>query len=334
MTCTLMKKRSRVAVAVVGIDNDDQNDSSSSSYSRWNRVPNEIAAQIDRHLEYRLWCSVCSLALVCKGWKTAFRSDALWIRRVCDRYPGAVIRGKDSLSSSWWEYAKKVWSFAHSSFPSSLASWLTPGYPSEAYKQREGQKLAQMVEGAPVFGTLAELQAFGREAGLSEHGRIALWNYCRSLGNSLVYPQCDERGRRVLIMMGLPASGKSTYVSSSVPEPKVCLTIKTPKRPKELEAALAREQPPNTTIVVEAGNSNATRHRFPLIEVSAKYGWPVHIVFIDTPWSVCKDRNSKRSDATKAKPMMFSSFNQYLVRPSLLEGVSTVTTVVGNANNH
>jgi hypothetical protein len=87
---------------------------------------------------------------------------------------------------------------------------------------------------------------------LNFHHRVAVLNIARARGNRLAYPPKDEEGRQLLLMMGLPCSGKTSFVKANVPDPKIEIAIKKPEKPKELDAVLEEwPLPPNTTVVID-----------------------------------------------------------------------------------
>jgi hypothetical protein len=75
----------------------------------------------------------------------------------------------------------------------------------------------------------------------------------------------------VTLMMGAPGAGKSTWL---------------------------RENGKENRIYFDAVFKNAASRK-PLLEMAAKFGVPLNIVFLDTPLQVCLDRNAQRSPDRK-----------------------------------
>jgi len=90
----------------------------------------------------------------------------------------------------------------------------------------------------------------------------------------------------VVVLVGLQASGKSTYARSQLPQH----TLVSKRRQLQLlEKALQAGE----AVVVDNTNP-AIEDRQPLIEVARKWGAPVRAVFLDTPREVCWERNAAR----------------------------------------
>lgn len=112
--------------------------------------------------------------------------------------------------------------------------------------------------------------------------------------------------RRAVLVLGIPASGKSTLIAAS-------------KRPGDVILDEAK--------LVYAERRDAAK------EVALKTGLPVEVIWVDTPLSVCKERNNKRPDNRRPPDRILEEADQLLKSnpPTTAEGFAAIHRVSGTA---
>jgi predicted kinase len=107
--------------------------------------------------------------------------------------------------------------------------------------------------------------------------------------------------KRLVLMVGLPASGKSTW----------------------LEAHDEKD-----TLFVDATFVDASQRK-PFVKMAQKYGIPVDVVVMDTPFEVVLSRNALRPPNRKPDPATLEEWCQRLLKspPSQEEGFRQVLVV-------
>jgi predicted kinase len=142
---------------------------------------------------------------------------------------------------------------------------------------------------------------------------------------------------RIVLLVGLPGSGKSTWLeqqggggisSDAVRKlladdetdqsihPQVFQTVR-----YLLEQRLAIGRP---VTFIDATNLTLGERR-PYLEIARARGVPIDAVFFDVPVAVCQERNARRSRAVPREAL--EKMAAKLVPPSLAEGFSEVRVV-------
>lgn len=122
------------------------------------------------------------------------------------------------------------------------------------------------------------------------------WSECYSQ----VYNLLKNNYKKLIILIGIPGAGKSTYLSSNKLEDNVVYF--------------------DSTLV-------SRKFRKPLVKVAFNCSKPIEAIFIDTPINICKDRNSLRTEDRKVPDIAFDKWSKLLKRPSFSEGFSKITWV-------
>ncbi|MCW5870288.1 MAG: RNA 3'-phosphate cyclase [Candidatus Eremiobacteraeota bacterium] len=130
----------------------------------------------------------------------------------------------------------------------------------------------------------------------------------------------------VVVMVGLQASGKSTYARSHLPQHRLVskdLLRNNSNRQRRQMQLLEKALQAGEAVVVDNTNP-AIEDRQPLIEAARKWGAPVRAVFVDTPRELCWERNATREGAARVPEVGLKVVHSRLQPPTLEEGFSEV----------
>lgn len=141
----------------------------------------------------------------------------------------------------------------------------------------------------------------------------------------------------LLVVSGLPCSGKSTYIAKRFPPPisqeveifdeKVLRNL---GRILRYLNAAAWE---NKTLVVVEGVFFDSGDRRKIIEWAYSKGYTPHCVMVDTELDICLERNAKREEKDRVAVRHIKKLFREVKVPSVFEGFASVKREYGNGES-
>ncbi len=146
-----------------------------------------------------------------------------------------------------------------------------------------------------------------------------------------------QKKGQIILAVGLPGSGKSTYFRKREIQPLSSDTLRLwllddetdQQSPRAVFAAMrmllrARLQLGRPLNYVDATHLTP-RERKPYLEMARRFGYDIHAVYFDTPLETCLRRNRQRK--RKVPTEVMERFSRKLVQPTIAEGFQKVSVI-------
>jgi predicted kinase len=138
---------------------------------------------------------------------------------------------------------------------------------------------------------------------------------------------------RIILAVGLPGSGKSTYLENPISSDAIRLQLADDETDQTIHARvfatmryLLRQRIALKRPVTYIDATNLTRRdRRPFITVARKHGCEIEALYFDIPLAVCKTRNASR--ARLVPDHVLDQMAAKLEPPSLDEGFTRIEVV-------
>jgi predicted kinase len=142
---------------------------------------------------------------------------------------------------------------------------------------------------------------------------------------------------RIVVLVGLPGSGKSTYLdrlgAAGLSSDRIRQLLADDETDQSIHDRvfetlryLLRQRLALARPVTYIDATNLTpQERRPYISIGAAYGCEVEALFLDTPLAVCRERNERRARVVPEEAL--AKMQERLVAPTTEEGFARVTKV-------
>ncbi|MFL6063697.1 MAG: AAA family ATPase [Friedmanniella sp.] len=139
----------------------------------------------------------------------------------------------------------------------------------------------------------------------------------------------------LVVMVGLQASGKSTYVARVLAKDhEVVSKDHWPhaRRREQRQLRVAEQHLQDGRSVVVDNTNASVERRAGLVALAHRLGVPVRAVFVSTPFAVCEQRNAGRTGRARVPDIGLRATAKILVPPTIAEGFDRVEIVPGSTD--
>ena len=129
----------------------------------------------------------------------------------------------------------------------------------------------------------------------------------------------------IVILVGIPGSGKTTLALNSFPNHKR-INLDTLQTRKKEDAEIANSLSNGQNLIID--NTNATeKSRSKYIQLGKQFGVPVKAVYIKTPVELALKRNASREGKARVPDSAVRFYFKILQPPSIEEGLDRVDII-------
>ena len=175
--------------------------------------------------------------------------------------------------------------------------------------------------------------ALGRVCDWSDSDKIFADNIgLKALSPETVFPFEDKVvpdltgavGQEVVLMMGYPGSGKSTYVRDKIPDTYTKLSGDVLKTDAKKKKAMINAIGAGESVVIDATHASKKKRQI-FVGIAQEKGVPVRLVHLTTDFEQSKARNAQRE--TKVPIMALYIYRKHYEPPSLDEGLVEIIRI-------
>lgn len=166
-----------------------------------------------------------------------------------------------------------------------------------------------------------EIRAFAKERGIKLRGTRKA-EFCKQLQDYFTFHLTFPYDQEMILLIGAPACGKSTFVKKYLRDYKVVSQDLTKTRKKALKLA---EEVINEgeSIVIDNQNKNI-KERSNYINLALDYDIPVRAIYFDVDIDTCKERNKKRPKNKQVPAIVYNVYKKHFEYPELDEGIKKI----------
>lgn len=130
-----------------------------------------------------------------------------------------------------------------------------------------------------------------------------------------------------IILVGFPASGKSTYMKTNLGSYKlVSKDLMGSNKVKQQAQALEKHLAAGESVMLDNTNISI-EERSQAIVIAKKHGARIKCVWFTTPFDTCMERNSKRLGKAKVPAVAMYGMRKRFSEPSIAEGIDEIVKI-------
>lgn len=127
------------------------------------------------------------------------------------------------------------------------------------------------------------------------------------------FPYTNDGRPHLVLMVGLPGCGKTSYVLKHMRNTHVRLNLDTIKNRDKLRVLFFACLAARVNIVIDSTNMSK-EERANYIPFANSCGYTISVVYVDTPVEICKKRSTERVANERRNPIPDKAFNGMMSR--------------------
>ena len=129
----------------------------------------------------------------------------------------------------------------------------------------------------------------------------------------------------IIVMVGIPGSGKTTLVSTRFPNHKRISLDALHSRQKEDEEIASCLMSGKDMVIDNTNTTRRSRQKY--VDMARLFGIPIRALYIDCPVEVALERNASRVGKERVPDKAVRFYNKIIQRPSVEEGFDSVEEI-------